>query len=160
MNNNPYIFDNPKLIKMIEKAIEPSSFICTYVAAAVKMLTGDHVKIYGFSSEQNPESEYFFDEGSDEGHHFAVMNDRYIIDPWIYDNYSGSGGKTFNRSVFDLQNKDDEKIIGFLYGDKNKWTDITGRVEDFKELFPKTYRNIIIPGIPDNRNRQRIIRNV
>lgn len=25
--SNPYIYDNPKLIEMIEKAIEPSSFI-------------------------------------------------------------------------------------------------------------------------------------
>ena len=143
--DNPYIFDNPKLIKMIEKAIEPSSFICTYVASAVKMLVGDNVKIYGFSSKENPDATYFVEENgddSDEGHHFAVMNNRYIIDPWIHDNFLNNG-KTINRSVFELQNKNDEKIIKFLYGDKNKWTNITNRVEDFKELFPKTYRNII-----------------
>jgi len=142
---NPYIYDNPnKLIKMIEKAIEPSSFICTYVASAVKLLEGNNVKIYGFSSNENPESEYFFDDGSDDGHHFVVMDNRYIIDPWIYNNFEDyNTNKNFNRSVFDLQNKNDEKIIKYLYGNRNKWTDITNKVEDFKDTFPNTYKELL-----------------
>lgn len=135
---NPYIYDNSKLIQMLEKVIEPSSFICTYVASAVKMLEGDNIKIYGFSTSENPDATYFVEENgddSDEGHHFAVMNNRYIIDPWLFDN--------FNRSVFDLQNKNDEEIIRHLYGDINKWTDITNRVENFKNIFPKTYEELL-----------------
>ena len=131
VNNNPYIYDNPKLVEMIEYVISPSSFICTYVASAVKQLEGDKVKIYGFSTSENPDATYFVEENgedSDEGHHFAVMNNRYIIDPWVFDN--------FNRSVFDLQNKNDEEIIRHLYGDRNKWTDITNRVEKFSDMFP------------------------
>jgi len=91
-------YDNPKFIELLEKTIEPSSFICTYVASAIKMLEGDNVKIYGFSTTENPEAKYFVEENgedSDEGHHFAVMNNRYIIDPWVYDNFSPNGG-TFN----------------------------------------------------------------
>lgn len=145
VNSNPYIYDNPKFVEMIEKAIEPSSFICTYVASAIKMLEGDNIKIYGFSTSENPDATYFVEESgddSDEGHHFAVMNNRYIIDPWIFDNFSPDG-KTFNRSVFDLQNKNDEEIIRYLYGDRNKWTDITNRVEPFEQLFPKTYKDLL-----------------
>jgi hypothetical protein len=141
---NPYIYDNPKLIEIIEKTIEPSSFICTYIASAVKMLEGDNIKIYGFSTYENPNAIYFveeYGENSDEGHHFAVMNNRYIIDPWIYDNFYNTN--TFNRSVFDLQNKNDEEIIKYIYGDKNKWTDITNDVEKFDDMFPKTYKDLI-----------------
>jgi hypothetical protein len=108
------------------------------VASAVKMLEGDKIKIYGFSTSENPDAKYFVEENgddSDEGHHFAVMNNRYIIDPWVFDNY--------NRSVFDLQNKNDEEMVKYLYGDKNKWTDITNRVENFKDMFPKTYEELL-----------------
>ena len=132
---NPYIYDNPKFVELLEKTIEPSSFICTFVASAIKMLEGDKIKIYGFSTSENPDAEYFVEENgedSDEGHHFAVMNNRYIIDPWIFDN--------FNRSVFDLQNKNDKEIIRYLYGDRKNWTDITDAVEPFEQMFPKTYK--------------------
>jgi len=136
-NINPYIFDNPEFIDVLENTITPSSFICSYVASAIKMLVGDDIKIYGFSTMENPDAKYFVEENgedSDEGHHFAVMNGRYIIDPWVYEN--------FNRSVFDLKDKKDKEIISYLYGDKNKWTDITKGVEGFEFLFPKTYKNL------------------
>lgn len=138
INKNTYIYDNPKLVEMIEKTIEPSSFICTYVASAVKMLEGDKVKLYGFSTSENPEAKYFLEENgedSEEGHHFAVMGNRYIIDPWVFDN--------FNRSVFDLHNKNDQEIVSYLYGDRNKWSDITSQVDDFKDVFPKTYEDLL-----------------
>lgn len=141
---NPFIYDNPKFVKMIEESIEKdgTSLICTFVASAVKMLEGDNVKIYGFNSEENPESEYFFDD--EEGHNFAVMNNRYIIDPWIYNNYENYEiEKTFDRSVFDLQNKNDEKIIRYLYGDENNWVDITNRIDNFKDIFPNTYEELL-----------------
>jgi len=143
---NPYIYDNPKLVKMIEDSIEKngSSFICTYVASAVKMLEGSNVKIYGFSIYNNPDAEYFSDEEGDEGHHFAVLDDRYILDAWIYNNYQDyQANIKFNRSVFDLENKEDKKIIKYLYGNRNKWVDITKNVEDFKDLFPLTYKDLI-----------------
>lgn len=138
INTNPYIYDNPKFVELLEKTIEPSSFICTYVTSAIKMIEGDKIKIYGFSTTENPDAKYFVEENGkdgDEGHHFAVMNNRYIIDPWVFDN--------FNRSVFDLQSKNDEEIIKYLYGDRNKWKDITNRVEPFEQLFPKTYKNLL-----------------
>jgi hypothetical protein len=145
-SKNPFIYDNPKFVEEIENAIEKdgTSFICSFVASAVKMLEGDDVKIYGFSVDKNPDSEYFSDEEGDEGHHFAVMNDRYIIDPWIYNNYQDYESKIkFNRSVFDLQNKDDKKIIKYLYGNKNNWVDITNSMKEFKDLFPRTYKELI-----------------
>ena len=137
-NTDPYIYDDPKLVEKIEEVIEPSSFICSYVTSAVKMLEGDSIKIFGFSTSENPEATYFMEEYGgecDEGHHFAVMNGRYIIDPWVYDN--------FDRSVFDLQNQKDKDIIRYIYGDKNKWTDITNRTDGFKQLFSKTYKTLI-----------------
>jgi len=73
------------------------------------------------------------------------MDDRYIIDPWIYNNYNNYPNK-FNRSVFDLQNKNDEEIIKYIYGDKNNWTDLTNyfeKEEKFENMFPKTYKDLV-----------------
>ena len=145
---DPYIYDDKDFVDMIERTIEEDgSFVCTFVASAIKMLEGDNVKIYGFSTEENPDSAYFLaTEGEDsaEGHHFAVLNDRYILDPWIYDNFYDYP-KTFDRSVFDLQSKKDEDIIKFIYGDKNNWTDITKMIEEeypFKKFFHK-YKELL-----------------
>jgi hypothetical protein len=140
--NKPYaIYDNKKFVKQIEESIEKdgSSFICTFVASAIKMLEGSKVKIYGFSQEENPQALYFkeLDEDEEEGHHFAVADDRYIIDAWIFNNFHGKS--VFGRSVFDLENPNDNKIIEYVYGKKSNWTDITNRVGgDFEKLFPKT----------------------
>lgn len=36
--DNPYIYNNPLFVKMIESAIEPSSFICTFVTSLLNVL--------------------------------------------------------------------------------------------------------------------------
>ena len=139
--NNPYaIYDDKKFVKKIEESIEKdgSSFICSYVASAIRMLEGKKVKIYGFSQKENPQALYFkdLDEDEEEGHHFAVADDRYIIDAWIFNNFHGKS--IFGRSVFDLKNPNDKKIIEYIYGKKSNWTDITNRADDFEKLFSKT----------------------
>jgi len=140
--NNYTIYDDPKFVEKIENSIEHdgSSFICTSVAYIVKMLEGDKAKIYGFSQLHNPSALYFIDEDidEDEGHHFVVIGDRYIIDPWIYNNYMDyNSGKIFGRSVFDLNDSGDKNIIKYLYGDKNKWVDITNYVVKNNQNFFK-----------------------
>jgi len=44
---------------------------------------------------------------------------------------------------FDGSYKNDEKMIKFIYGNKNNWVDITNSVEDFKDMFPKTYKKLL-----------------
>ena len=34
-------------------------------------------------------------------------------------------------------------MIKFIYGNKNNWVDITNSVEDFKDMFPKTYKKLL-----------------
>lgn len=132
------LYDDPAFIDQLENEFDKngSSFICTYVASMVKMLEGDHIKIYGFSQSQNPNAVYFNDQDDEnEGHHFAVADDRYIIDPWIFNNYKDYPN-TFNRSVFDLNNPNDQDEIQYLYGDQSKWVNITSQNIPFEEMFP------------------------
>lgn len=139
------LYDNPKFIELLEDEFEKdgSSFICTYVASMVKMLEGDHIKIYGFSQAHNPDAIYFNDpdEDENEGHHFAVADDRYIIDPWIYNNYN-EYPDTFGRSVFDLNNPVDKDMIQYIYGDRSRWIDITNENIPFEQMFPEIARTL------------------
>jgi len=136
------VYNIPTFVKILEDIIQEdgSSYICSYVASAIKMLEGDNIKIYGFSQKENPESKYFYDinEDPDEGHHFAVYNNRYIIDPWIYNNYKDyKTKKIFGRSVFDIKNPKDLPLIKYIYGNPKKWTDISNRSDKFESLFPE-----------------------
>ena len=73
------MYNDARFVTIFENLIEKEcgTFYCTRVAAAVRMLEGNKVRIYGFSEAENPQAEYFNEgEESDEGHHFAVINDR------------------------------------------------------------------------------------
>ena len=68
--------------------------------------------IVGYSHEDNPSdaSELAF------GHDFAIVDDRYIVDPWVVETAGVS-----SRAVFDLENPLDANEIRRLYGDPGKW---------------------------------------
>ena len=67
----------------------------------------------GFDVEDNPTSSAAQDVG---GHDFAVIDNRYIVDPWI-SVYSGEE----DQIVFDLQNPSDHAKIEHIFGDRSKW---------------------------------------
>ena len=89
---------------------------CTGFACAIRNKLGDErVKIYGFSDQKNPESEIaqgFY------GHDFAVVDGRYIVDPWVNEIYDQP-----ERGVFDLQDPQDKADIRRLYGKEENWTE-------------------------------------
>lgn len=137
------IFENPEFVQGIEDSWEPS-FICTDVAAMVHTLIGPQsTKIWGFSAEGNPKASFFSDgpePDPEEGHHFAVVADRYIVDPWLFTvNFQGG---TLMRSVFDLQDTNDRELVEYFYGDARQWvrleseekSAIESSVESFEEL--------------------------
>ena len=90
-----------------------SAVECTGYALAIKSKLGDRAKVYGFYGEDNPTSEIGKDAG---GHDFAVVDGRYIVDPWLTDVWGGKKG------VFDLENPDDQPEIKRLYGDRATWS--------------------------------------
>lgn len=90
-----------------------NNFHCETVAEVVKRLEGG--QIWGFSDEENPGTKYFSGDDED-GHHFTVVDNRYIVDPWMLE--------MEGRSVFDLDSSKDKTIIKKLYGQRSKWTRI------------------------------------
>ena len=90
-------------------------FICTDWSCYARRFYGDRVKLFGFMVEDNPESEGLV---GFEGHDFAVLDDRYIIDGWLKAVEDFAGG----RCVFDMQDPQDAQFIRRFYGDPKKWT--------------------------------------
>lgn len=97
-----------------------SAVVCTGYACAIQQKLGrDRVKIYGFSREDNPGSLIARDFG---GHDFAVVDDRFIVDPWLVD-----VAEVQSKGVFDLENDADEVL--WLYGPRSNWKELDLKLE-------------------------------
>lgn len=59
-----------------------SAVCCTDYAAEIFTRLPGRVQIYGFANEDNPTSKVAIDELHPGGHDFAVVDGRYIVDPW------------------------------------------------------------------------------
>lgn len=87
--------------------------ICTVGARAMAEMHGGKVK--GYFHEDNPTAAIGKDEG---GHDFAVLHDRYIVDPWHKHMYGHP------NAVHDLKNPAHEAAIKHLYGDPATWSTV------------------------------------
>jgi hypothetical protein len=72
--------------------------------------------IFGFHHEDNPGAQVSANAG---GHDFALVDNRYIVDPWIKETEGLS-----DRSVFDLKDPKDAEIISRFYGDRKRWQQV------------------------------------
>ena len=87
--------------------------ICGFCAAYIVRLEGAG-KVVGFHDKVNPTAHAAGYPGG--GHDFALIDDRYIVDPWVKET-----GLTSRRAVFDLLEPGDAEEIAWLYGDQAKW---------------------------------------
>lgn len=78
----------------------------------------DQVQIKGFFREDNPAATHPALEVVD-GHDFAVLSGRFVIDPWI-SVYTGCEDQT----VYDLRDPQDAPKILAIYGDPSAWSDV------------------------------------
>jgi hypothetical protein len=110
------------------RGTEFSGTECTGYACRLRQKYGPRVKIYGFFEHENRASQIARHAG---GHDFAVLDDRWIIDPWLDAVVKGDlmiddWFQDFEHSpslggVFDLQNKEDARWIRKLYGKRENW---------------------------------------
>lgn len=94
------------------------SFSCdSWAAFVASVFPKGRVKIMGFSARVNPVpilSDY-------DGHTFAILDNRYIIDGWIKNVEAFS-----DRAVFDLNDPADAPAIEKFYGIRTKWSEPPG----------------------------------
>lgn len=93
-------------------------YICSNWADLTRAYFGeDRVVVLGYLHEDNPTSAI---SAEYEGHDFALIDDRYIVDGWL----TGGNLETKGRQTpgfFDLENEADKAEIIRLYGDRSTW---------------------------------------
>ena len=87
--------------------------ICGFCAAYIVRLEGAG-KVVGFHDGVNPTAHAAGYPGG--ALDFALIDDRYIVDPWVKET-----GLTSKRAVFDLRDPGDAEEIRYLYGDPSVW---------------------------------------
>ncbi|SDG95895.1 hypothetical protein SAMN05216466_106188 [Paraburkholderia phenazinium] len=90
-----------------------SATVCTNYANHIAGTLGTgRVTVVGFWGEDNPTSRIGQDAG---GHDFAVIDGRWIVDPWLRLVWGDEAW------VFDLNDPADAAAIAQLYGDRDRW---------------------------------------
>ncbi len=88
-----------------------SVFCCTTSARRVVDFFGG--RVVGFFVDENPTAKI---TANDDGHDFALIAERYVVDYWA----AYVAGVT-ERAVFDLLDETDAVTISRLYGVKDAW---------------------------------------
>jgi hypothetical protein len=94
-----------------------SAITCTHYAAQIfKGMEPGRAQIWGFANDDNPQSRVAREEIHPGGHDFAVVDDRYLVDPWIRLVASAS-----DQIVYDLKNTADAALALDIYGPRENW---------------------------------------
>jgi hypothetical protein len=99
-----------------------SAVCCTDYADLIFTKLPGRVRIHGFSVEENPTSRVAREEMHPGGHDFAVVDGRYIVDPWPRLVHGG-----FEQMVFDMETE--QELVDDIYGPCDCWTLMVGSEE-------------------------------
>ncbi len=95
-----------------------SATCCTNYARYIrnKLKRRRSVKIYGFKNEDNPTAKIVIERLHPGGHDFAVIDERFLVDPWVK-----LVCLKADRVVFDIHDQKDWLYIKEMYGSKSNW---------------------------------------
>lgn len=94
-----------------------SAVVCTNYAVQVKNILADQeVKVMGFWTKDNPDCD-IARENKVDGHDFALVNNRFLVDPW----FSLVESDSKKPIVYDLKNPSDRSLAEQVYGKSDHW---------------------------------------
>jgi hypothetical protein len=97
-----------------------SGVCCTDYASHIFLELPGRVRIVGFVNEDNPTSRCAREEFHPCGHDFAIVDDRYLVDPWpklVLNN--------MEQVVFDMSDPADAALVRDVYGPRDCWGHMT-----------------------------------
>ncbi|ARL04218.1 hypothetical protein [Burkholderia pseudomallei] len=103
-----------------------SAITCTNYAVQVGRKLPDRTEIFGFANEHNPTSRVAREEIHPGGHDFALVDGRYLVDPWIR-----LVAAACDQICFDLGDPADAELVRDLYGPRECWRRMTSAEADF-----------------------------
>lgn len=93
-----------------------SACCCTDFAVQIFRGLPGRVQIFGFANEDNPECRIAKEEWHPGGHDFAVVDGRFIVDPW-----PRLVPGTMQQMVFDMQDSQEAASVVECYGAQSNW---------------------------------------
>jgi hypothetical protein len=105
--------DMPETISLLPHG--GSAVCCTDYATLIYLSLPGRVQIFGFANDHNPTSRVSREKIHPGGHDFAIVDGRYIVDPW-----PRLVPCAFHQMVFDLEG-DDAEIALDIYGSRSCW---------------------------------------
>ena len=87
---------------------------CTSWATYARRALGSRAKLYGFFCQDNPSATAMARLA--DGHDFAVIDDRWIIDGWLFD-VEGE----LSEPMIDLRDPANAELVRGFYGDPATW---------------------------------------
>ncbi len=94
-----------------------SGTVCTDYAAFIYKTLPGRVRIFGFANEENPGCQIAQARMHPGGHDFAVVDERYLVDPWCL----LVVGEEW-QVVYDMHQPDDAALVALRYGSQPCWT--------------------------------------
>lgn len=89
---------------------------CTNYARHIFNNSKRRVKIHGFKNEDNPTAKIVKENMHPGGHDFAVIEGRFLVDPWIK-----LVRMKADRIAFDMCDQKDSEYVNDMYGPKDNW---------------------------------------
>jgi len=102
-----------------------SAITCTNYAIQIARTLPGRVAIFGFANENNLASRVAREEIHPGGHDFAVVDGRYLVDPWVK-----LVAEVSDQIIFDFNDPDDLLVIQDFYGLKSCWERMHGAEDD------------------------------
>lgn len=95
---------------------ETSAITCTNYAVQVARKLKGRTQIFGFANQDNPTSRVAREAIHPGGHDFAVVDGRYLVDPWIR-----LVACEMQQICFDLKEEMDLALVNDIYGPRECW---------------------------------------
>lgn len=108
-----------------------SAVCCTNYAHHIRAVLGPMghaVEVVGFANEDNPTSKCAQEEYHPGGHDFAIVDDRYLIDPWVR-----LVASVEDQIFYDLSNAEHAAKAHAIYGSRHLWLPLDGDAKNDKE---------------------------
>jgi hypothetical protein len=90
---------------------------CRCTDSAFKIVKRFGGRVVGFCSSDNPSAQ--INDIIGEGHDFALIQDRFIIDYWLFRVHGA-----LKSPVLDLRRRADAELAGRLFGNRDAWEEV------------------------------------
>lgn len=128
-SRDPALFEECDVMSLMPDGT--SATVCTNYAVHVARAFPGRVRVVGFANEDNPNSRCAREQFHPGGHDFALIDDRWLVDPWMR-LVCGEEGPI----AYDLEDPVQARAVTEIYGPRECWSGLLGADKDALQVAP------------------------